>query len=105
MNPYLPALPNSKLLQGAADEREWGLLSDTLRYQTWLDPEEDCWSDAARIYFDLHRSGRTVRSPIDCCIAQLALDNGLTLLHQDRDFDVISSVRPLSAIRFDQLAI
>jgi predicted nucleic acid-binding protein len=55
------------------------------------------------IYSELRRSGNTVRSPIDCCIAQLGLDHHLTLLHQDRDFEAIAQIRPLSQIRFDRL--
>jgi predicted nucleic acid-binding protein len=37
----------------------------------------------------------TVRSPIDCCIAQLALENRLLLINDDRDFITISQVVPL----------
>ena len=50
---------------------------------------------AARIYFDLRRQGETVRSPIDCCIAQLALAHEILLLHRDEDFNKIARIRPL----------
>jgi len=53
------------------------------------------WSAAARIYFDLRRKGLTVRSPIDCCIAQLALQFDALLIHRDHDFEQISRVRAL----------
>ena len=52
-------------------------------------------AEAARIDFELRRRGKTVRSPIDCCIAQIALDHDVLLLHRDRDFEVIAGVRPL----------
>jgi predicted nucleic acid-binding protein len=32
-------------------------------------------------------------SPIDCCIAQLAIENGVLLLHRDHDFERITKVR------------
>ena len=99
--PILARFTQLELLQGAGDETEWGLLSDYLDYQSYLDPEPGCWARAARIYFELRRVGSRVRSPIDCCIAQLSLDHRLTLLHQDRDFEAIATVRPLSQIRFD----
>ena len=51
---------------------------------------------AARLYFDLRRRGRTVHSPIDCCIAQLAIDHGVLLLHRDRDFTTIAGVSRLA---------
>ncbi|MDJ0763157.1 MAG: PIN domain-containing protein [Myxococcota bacterium] len=83
-----------ELLQGCRDEREWGLLSSYLRDQEYLAVSDATWANAARIFFDLRRTGRTVRSPIDCCIAQLALESGMVLLHRDRDFDTISQIRP-----------
>lgn len=58
------------------------------------------WQAAARIYYDLRRQGLTVRSPIDCCIAQTALQNDLLLVHNDRDFETIAQVRPLQNLRF-----
>ena len=90
-----------ELLQGAADEREWAMLADFLESQDYVETSGDTWRDAARIYFDLRRRGRTVRSPIDCCIAQLAIENDLRLLHEDRDFETIAEIRPLVARRID----
>jgi len=84
-----------ELLQGARDEREWSALSEYLNDQDYLEPAPDSWMNAARIYFDLRRMGRTVLSPIDCCIAQIAIDSDVLLLHRDRDFEVIAEVRPL----------
>jgi len=84
-----------ELLQGARDEREWSLLREYLDAQVYLENEPESWIEAARIYFDLRRRGRTVRSPIDCCIAQIAIDHDVLLLHRDRDFETISEVRPL----------
>ncbi|MEB3274709.1 MAG: PIN domain-containing protein [Prochlorothrix sp.] len=58
------------------------------------------WSTVARIYYDLRRQGLTVRSPIDCFIAQIALDHRATLVHNDRDFATIGQIRPLEHYRF-----
>jgi predicted nucleic acid-binding protein len=84
-----------ELLQGAEDEAEWKQLRDYLDSQIYLECSDSTWSDAARLYFDLRRAGETVRSPIDCCIAQLALEHAAILLHRDRDFRKIALVRPL----------
>ena len=84
-----------ELLQGCRDDKEWLLLSSYLECQTYIEVNIQTWQAAARIYFDLRRRGLTVRSPIDCCIAQIALENHLLLLHNDNDFSVISKVRPL----------
>ena len=84
-----------ELLQGCRDEREWSLLSDHLEGQEYIEMQPNTWQAAARIYYDLRKQGLTVRSPIDCCIAQLALENQLLLIHDDRDFMTISQIVPL----------
>jgi hypothetical protein len=53
---------------------------------------------AARIFFECRRSGLTVRSAADCLIAQIAIENDLALLHNDRDFEAIQRVRPLKTV-------
>jgi predicted nucleic acid-binding protein len=88
---------SQELLQGARDEREWRLLRDYLGTQRML-TANDPWAvhtSAARIYFDCRRRGITIRSTIDCWIAQLVLDADGALLHDDEDFERIAMVRPL----------
>jgi predicted nucleic acid-binding protein len=84
-----------ELLQGCRDEEEWALLALYLEHQEYVEPNRETWPAAARIYFDLRRTGRTVQSPVDCCIAQLAIENRHLLLHRDRDFETIAEIRPL----------
>ncbi|MBW2366639.1 MAG: PIN domain-containing protein [Deltaproteobacteria bacterium] len=82
-----------ELLQGAKNELEWRRLDEYLETQYYLETTESTWRHAARIYFDLRKSGITVRSPIDCCIACIALESQALLLHRDRDFEKIADVR------------
>ncbi|WP_315862120.1 PIN domain-containing protein [Picosynechococcus sp. NKBG15041c] len=89
-----------ELLQGCLNEQEWNLLSAYLETQDYAELTIQSWQEAARIYFDLHRQGLTVRSPIDCCIAQTALEHNLLLIHNDRDFETIAKVRSLQHLRF-----
>ena len=84
-----------ELLQGCRNEEEWALLAAYLETQEYLAPKRETWAAAARIYFDLRRLGKTVRSPIDCCIAQIAIERVVLLIHRDRDFEVIAEIRPL----------
>ena len=84
-----------ELLLGAIDESEWILLLDYLDVQDYLEASADTWRKAARIYYDLRRRGKTVHSTIDCCIAQIAIEHQVLLLHEDRDFERIADVRPL----------
>ena len=84
-----------ELLQGCRDEREWGLLSEYLEGQDYIEMQPGTWQAAARIYYDLRKQGLTIRSPIDCCIAQVAMENRLLLIHNDRDFIIINQLVPL----------
>lgn len=82
-----------ELLQGAKNEKEWKLLQHYLEFQSYLETTEQMWVESAKIYFDIRRKGKTVRSPIDCCIAQIAIENKALLLHRDQDFNIISQQR------------
>lgn len=90
-----------ELLQGAKDEKEWRLLDDYLSTQHFLEASTNTWREASRIYFELRKQGITVSSSIDCCIAQLAIENGVVLLHNDRDFEMISKVIQFEQERFE----
>ncbi len=89
-----------ELLQGAKDEYEWRRLREYLETQFYLEATDSTWVEAARIYYDLRRRGITINSPIDCCIAQIAIENHATLLHNDQGFERIQQVRALVALRF-----
>jgi predicted nucleic acid-binding protein len=89
-----------EVLQGARNETEWRRLRLYLTSQMRVDVADRLASEvaAARIYFDCRRRGLTVRSAADCLIAQIAIENSLVLLHNDRDFEAIRKVRPLKTV-------
>ena len=89
-----------ELLQGAKNEQEWQRLDTYLSTQYYLEATENTWRDAARIYFELRKNGITINSPIDYCIAQLAIETQVLLLHRDKDFEKIARIRPLAADGF-----
>lgn len=89
-----------ELLQGSLNEKEWAILATYLETQDYIELTSNSWQAAARIFYDLRRQGLTVRSPIDCCIAQAALENDLLLIHNDRDFETIAQVRSLQHLSF-----
>ena len=93
----ITSLIYQELLQGARSEKEYRLLRTYLETQRFYHPREpvDSYARAARIYFDCRRKGVTVRSTIDCLIAQIAMDHDLLLLHNDNDFDSMASIIPL----------
>jgi predicted nucleic acid-binding protein len=86
-----------EVLQGAGAEREYLTLKrylETQRFYHLKDPITS-FADAAKIYLDCRKKGITIRSTIDCLIAQTALENNLLLLHEDSDFDLMAKVVPL----------
>lgn len=95
------AVIQCEVLQGALTEAEWNSVSRALLLLKLVSASDQTWVDAARIYYELRRSGTTIRSTIDCCIAQIALENEALLLHNDRDFEAIATIRPLKHIRLD----
>ena len=54
---------------------------------------------SARNYRKLRQMGITVRKTMDVMIATFCIIEGLTLLHDDRDFDPIASHFPLSTCK------
>ena len=88
-----------ELLQGCRDEIEWNTLARYLDVQDYVETATTTWPAAARIYVDLRRQGKTVHSPIDCCIAQLAIESDALLIHRDVDFVTIATIRPLNHLK------
>lgn len=80
-----------ELLQGAANEEEWSGLDAYLANQTYAEAIDSTWHDGARMFFELRRKGKTIRSVIDCMIAQICIEQKLTLFHNDRDFEIVAT--------------
>lgn len=86
-----------EVLQGAKSEKEYKILKKYLGTQSFyhLKDPVDSFAGAARIHFDCREKGITVRSTIDCLIAQTALEHDLFLLHNDNDFNAMATAIPL----------
>jgi len=86
-----------EVLQGTGTDKDYATVKsylETHRFFGLLD-EKESYAAAARIYFDCRRKGITINSTVDCLIAQTAIENDLTLLHNDADFDRMRRVAPL----------
>ncbi len=58
------------------------------------------YEEAARIYRACRSAGETVRQVTDCLIAAVAILADASVLHNDRDFDVIARHSDLRVERF-----
>lgn len=90
-----------EVLQGFADEAAFR----TAREAMWSLPVVESplgagvFEEAVALYRSARRAGYTVRSGVDCVIAACALRHSLTVVHMDRDFDLIARIAPLDQRR------
>jgi len=92
-----------EILQGARSTDAFARLQRYLSTQRFYGFVDDLagYEAAANLYFQCRQRGITVRSSIDCLIAQCAIENDLILLHQDRDFIQMQDAVPaLNQIHF-----
>ena len=95
----LPVL--QEVLQGFREEAAFALARDSMLALPMVEApvRQEVFEDAAGLYRRARAAGFTVRSSVDCLIAACALRNGLTVLHRDRDFDLLARVSPLEVRR------
>jgi len=87
---------HQEVLQGAASNTKFDYLAEYMGSQTFYHPVDpvESYREAALIYFRCRRAGVTICSAIDCLIARVAIEHGLMLLHDDRDFESMADVVP-----------
>jgi hypothetical protein len=80
----------TEVLQGIRDDRAFRMMKAYLLDFPIYGPRGvETYLRAAQIYRDCRKRGRTVRKTVDCIIAAICIQHGLTLLHRDSDFDLI----------------
>lgn len=85
-----------EILQGADSAASLQRLADYFGSQRFYSPLDTLTTHkgAAELYQACRNQGITIRSTIDCLIAQIALEHELMLLHSDRDFDRLREAAP-----------
>jgi predicted nucleic acid-binding protein len=93
----ITSLIYQEVLQGAKSEKEYAGLKEYLSSQRFFHPQDplETFAAAAGIYFRCRKKGISVGSTVDCVIAQIAIENELLLLHNDRHFEAMAAVAPL----------
>jgi hypothetical protein len=89
----------AEVLQGIRDDREYRKTRTYFDDLLFLPMTRDTFVQAAEIYRSLRRRGVTVRKPVDCMIASVAIENNAPLLHNDHDFDPIAKYCGLRAVQ------
>ncbi len=83
-----------EIIQGAASIGAVAKLRTYFGSLPFLVPEHpvDSYAAAGALYVRCRAQGYTPRSPHDCLVARIALEQAVPLLHGDRDFDMIARV-------------
>lgn len=89
----------TEILQGILEEKESAEVRKYLLEFPVYNPEGIAtYIEASNIYKKCSKKGKTVRKTIDCLIAAVAIENNLTLFHNDRDFDTIAECTDLKVL-------
>jgi len=85
-----------EILQGAASEKDFTQLKTYFSTQLFFEPQDAIltYEAAAKLLYLCRKKGITIRSTIDCFIAQIAIENNLVLLHNDKDYKQIQTIAP-----------
>jgi hypothetical protein len=90
----------TEILQGIKDDKANNETKGYLLEFPLYDPSGiTTYVEAANIFRRCMRKGKTVRKTIDCLIAAVAIENELTLLHNDSDFDNIAQCTTLRVMK------
>ncbi|MDE0529616.1 MAG: PIN domain nuclease [Truepera sp.] len=79
-----------EVLAGGRDEQHLHDLRRLLARATLLPTGPVHYDDAAALFRLCRRRGETVRRLIDCLIGAVAIRAGVSVLHNDADFDVLA---------------
>jgi len=88
-----------ELLSGARDRENFmriDRLMDAMPLCSVYPPVD--FGEAGALYRYLREKGMTIRSQVDCLIAAIAARRDATIVHADRDFDVIASRYPVQVM-------
>lgn len=88
-----------EVLQGFHDEPAFRIATHSMRQLPIVESPlgASIFDDAIGLYRTARRTGLTIRSGVDCLIAACALRHDLTILHRDRDFDLLARVSALNS--------
>lgn len=98
----LPGLVLAEILLGLKNDVEAKRIAQLLEaFNEVPEPTRADHIAAAALYRSCRAKGVTIRSTIDCVIAQLCLRDGQVLLAKDRDFDRIAEKTDLQLVKVD----
>jgi hypothetical protein len=89
----------TEVLQGIREDEDYQRTLSRFNTFLFLPMNRQAFMRAAELYRSLRRRGVTIRKPVDCMIASIAIEHDIALLHSDRDFDPIETHCGLKVVR------
>lgn len=80
----------AEVLQGIRSDADFVETKNYFDDLIFLPMRQTTFVQAAEVYRSLRKRGVTIRKPVDCMIASVAIEYDIRLLHNDRDFDYIA---------------
>lgn len=89
----------TEILQGIREDRNYdGMKNYLLEFPIFRPRGLQTYLDAVRIYRNCRKHGKTIRKTVDCIISAICIENNLTLLHRDSDFEIIEKFAGLRVV-------
>jgi len=86
---------HAEVLQGIRSDADYRKTRDYFDSLIFLPMSQVTFLRAAELYRSLRKKGVTIRKPVDCMIAAVAIEYDVPLLHKNRDFDQIAKFSKL----------
>jgi len=92
----------TEVLQGIRQDTEFRKTKELFNSLILLPMPYTVFLRSAEIYRKLRKKGITIRKPLDCMIASVAIENNMPLLHNDKDFQPIEKRCGLKVLSLTQ---
>ena len=89
----------AEVLQGIRSDSEYTKTKDYFESLVFLPMTHATFLRSSQMYRALRKKGVTIHTPLDCMIASVAIEHGVPLLHNDRDFDKIANHTNLEVVK------
>jgi len=89
----------TEVLQGVREEKQYKKIRTYFNHLVFLPMTQTMHFHSAEIYRSLRKKGITIRKPIDCMIASVAIAHKIQLLHNDKDFTPIEKHCGLKTVK------
>jgi len=88
----------TEILRGIGNDQEHRRVQEYFSALVYLPENRATFELAAEIYRDLRRRGYTIRNAMDCLIAAVVAQHGVSILENDRDYRHIDRFYPLNRL-------